>query len=119
MADEPTKPLNREKPFKRINNEKFLPKNEPDGLGRDCGCHSKNQDFNKDEIKKFEDFIERNLPLIGPLMKVVKIARDAADAIKTGLIALQVASVFFPVIGAAVAGTLQAVLRVLTAILDA
>jgi hypothetical protein len=119
MADEPTKPPNRDKPFKRINNQQFIPKTRPDGLGRECGCQSKNKDFNKDEIKKFEDFIERNLPVIGPLMKVIRIARVAADLIATAIRIAQAASLFFPFVGVAVVSTLEAIRTVVTAILDA
>ena len=36
----PTKPLDRAKPFKRINNDKFLVKTSPDGFGVHCGCHT-------------------------------------------------------------------------------
>lgn len=73
MAD-PIKPLNRDKPFKRINNETFLVKTAPDGLGVACGCHT-DSDFG-DLDKKFQEFFKDNTPLLGPVLKAVEKIRD-------------------------------------------
>ena len=64
MAD-PVKPLDRLKPFQRIDNEQFIVSTAPDGLGVACGCHTPDEFANLEE--EFKKFIDSRLPL--PLLK--------------------------------------------------
>ncbi len=124
MAD-PVKPLDRLKPFQRINNDPFIPSKAPDGDGVACGCHT------PDEFGPLEDeflkFLDGNLPV--PLFQILdtvdKIAKATADILKTAatLAAPLLAAappLFITIIGAAAAittflndviGTIRKVLR--------
>ncbi|MDX2149499.1 MAG: hypothetical protein SFV54_02105 [Bryobacteraceae bacterium] len=79
---EPLKPPDRLKPFRRINNEESVPQPTPDGDGVRCGCHTVDEFGDMEE--QFKEFIEDNLPVLGPLLKVLEtvtlIARTAANA---------------------------------------
>lgn len=80
MANEPlSKPLDRDRPFKRINNDAFLVKKAPDGLGLACGCQ-RPEDFGKIE-EEFEKFLDDNLPI--PILNILKTVRDVAKAVAT------------------------------------
>ncbi len=76
MAD-PIKPLDRNKPFKRINNDSFKPASKPDGDGVSCGCHTP-KDFGEFD-KEFEDFIKENIPVLGPLLKALDLIDTLLD----------------------------------------
>lgn len=78
---DPEKPLNRLKPFTRINNEEFIPTDAPDGLGIACGCHT--PDDIPDLQADFKKFIEdpKNTGLLGNLFEVLNAAHDVAHAV--------------------------------------
>jgi hypothetical protein len=61
VAD-PTKPVDRNRPFKRINNDEFIPSTAPDGHGVKCGCQTE-KSFG-DPGKEFTDFILNKVPLL-------------------------------------------------------
>lgn len=119
MADTPTKPLDRLKPFKRINNDKFLVKNAPDGFGVDCGCHT--PDDLGDVQDEFLKFLDDHLPV--PIIKVLQTVEEIAKEI--GSIANQakvVAALLGPLalllgLGGGVAGLL-ALIGTIAAIAD-
>ncbi|MFO1199075.1 MAG: hypothetical protein U1E86_19120 [Burkholderiaceae bacterium] len=75
MAD-PTKPLDRARPFRRINNEKFRPKKKPDGKGVACGCRTVKSLGDLDA--KLDEFL-KDTPLLGVVLKVKKFIDDALD----------------------------------------
>jgi hypothetical protein len=75
MAD-PVKPLDRLKPFQRINNDDFVVRRAPDGRGVPCGCRTPDQFANMEE--EFKKFIDSRLPL--PLLRVLDTVRDIANA---------------------------------------
>ena len=80
MADEPTKPLDRARPFKRINNDDFLPKNktQPNGEGLPCGCN-KPQDFGA-LGDKVVDALRKAFPPFNDFLNIVrKIGNTIAD----------------------------------------
>lgn len=87
MAD-PVKPLDRLKPFQRINNDDFVVSTPPDGLGVACGCHT--PDEFKDLEKEFRDFLDARLPL--PLLKILDTVNDIAKAAADGAKAAAVAA---------------------------
>lgn len=106
------KPLDRDKPFKRINNQNFLVKNAPDGLGVPCGCHTP-EEFGPVE-KEFIKFLEDNLPVIGPLLSALETARKIAKTIADAATILKTALLTAPIIALLVAPLgLGAVLAVL------
>ncbi len=39
MADDDSKPFDRQRPFRRIRNDDFIVGSAPDGKGVPCGCH--------------------------------------------------------------------------------
>src|SRR5689334_16474362 len=86
MAD-PVKPLDRLKPFQRVNNDEFVVTKAPDGLGVACGCHT--PDEFRDLEAEFEKFIDQRLPI--PLLNVLKtvqdIAKTAAAAVRSAAVA--------------------------------
>lgn len=84
MADE-TKPLDRAKPFKRINNDDFKAriKDAPDGLGVACGCHTP-EEFG-DVVKEFEEFIRKKIAAIGVLSDLFNTIHDIIKAAKNVL----------------------------------
>src|SRR6185436_10720037 len=79
MAD-PVKPLDRTKPFKRINNEAFRPQTKPDGDGVRCGCRTFAQ-FG-DPGKEFDEFIKDNVPIAGPILRAVDLIRKLLDPVE-------------------------------------
>src|SRR5262245_20911072 len=71
MAD-PTKPRDRDKPFKRINNDAFRPTKQPDGDGVACGCHTEKDLGTEEEIDaKLDDFVAHT-----PLIELINDTRD-------------------------------------------
>src|SRR5882724_7681526 len=73
----PKKPLDRDRPFKRINNKPFIKDKQPDGLGKDCGCHTP-EDLGAVD-KEFLDFLDRNLPV--PIIKIFEKIEEVAKTI--------------------------------------
>jgi len=91
MAD-PTKPPNRLKPFRRINNDSFLVAKAPDGLGVACGCHTPDEIPNlEEEFKKFLDEGVLPVPLLQTLDKVTAIVNTISAAILAAVIPLAIA----------------------------
>jgi len=120
MADEPTKPLNRDKPFKRINNEKFIVKAQerPDGDGVAAGCHIP-EDFGEFD-KEFVEFLKNRIPAVKTVSDILdtvrKVARAVADAARIAAVIAAViataAALGFAAagpIGSAIAGAAAAV----------
>lgn len=114
---DPVKPLNRLKPFTRINNDGAIPKDNeaPDGDGVSCGCHTPDE-FAGQFQQKFKRFLEDNIPAIGPLVKFLKtlndVAKKAADILNTARI---VAIAAATALGAAMGGALLSLITALAA----
>jgi len=96
---DPQKPLDRLKPFMRINNEEFIPSGAPDGLGVACGCHTPDDIPNIEaDFKKFLDDHPESLGNLNEVLneaheiahQVVQVADKITDAMKV-LIALAAA----------------------------
>ncbi|MFN0060250.1 MAG: hypothetical protein ACKVX7_17465 [Planctomycetota bacterium] len=93
MADE-VKPLNRDKPFQRINNEAFIVKASPDALGRECGCHVP-EEFDEFD-KEFLEFITDKIPAVRVIRDVIEVMRKIARAVAT---AARIAAIVTAIIG--------------------
>lgn len=92
MADSDfKKPLDRIRPFRRINNEEFIVKKDraPDGNGVACGCHTPAQ-FG-DVSKEFQEFIKGKIPFIKALTDVLETVKEIIDTIQN--IALLVSAI--------------------------
>jgi hypothetical protein len=78
MADF-VKPLNRLKPFTRINNDSSIPteKDVPNGDGVSCGCHTPDG-FTGQFADKFKNFLDSNMEAIGTLKKFLQTLHDIA-----------------------------------------
>ena len=118
MAD-PVKPLNRLKPFTRINNESSIPAKAPDGNGVACGCHTPEEFGNFSD--KFKEFLKRNLAGFGPLVQFLedlnKIAKTAADIINTAkAVLVPAAAALGGALGAGVASLLTALAAAATVV---
>jgi len=79
MAD-PIKPMDRMRPFKRINNEAAIPANKPDGLGIACGCHTPKDLPNLDA--EFRKFLENRQDALGKIFQALEVAKKAAAGAK-------------------------------------
>jgi hypothetical protein len=77
MAD-PTKELDRLRPFKRINNQKAIPDAAPDGLGVNSGCHVPEDLGNLTEA--FRKFLEDRPGALGTLFTALNAAKQVARA---------------------------------------
>jgi hypothetical protein len=116
MAD-PVKPLNRLKPFQRINNDDFVVAAPPDGLGVPCGCHTPDEFANLEQ--EFKDFLDSRLPL--PLLKVLDtvgdIAKAAAEAARAAAVAAATAlAAAQGLLGGPIASVIAAILGFATAV---
>src|SRR5687768_3818512 len=98
MAD-PKKPFNRLKPFKRINNEKFIVQNAPDGFGKASGCKIP-ADF-KDFDDEFIEHFLKNFPALNFINNLAKTARAAAKAVADALRQLAAATLVAAAVTAA------------------
>jgi hypothetical protein len=76
---DPKKPIDRKRPFLRINNEQFVPSARPDGFGKACGCHTPDEfeDFEKEFLK----FLETDAPLFKTLLDVLDAVKKIARAV--------------------------------------
>src|SRR5262245_1600873 len=124
MAD-PVKPLNRLKPFQRINNDDKVAQNAPDGLGVPCGCHT--PDEFGDLEQKFKDFLDKELPVpLFDILKTVKaIVKTASDIARAAALALLVIPGLNPVLGPVVAtliplisGTIDKIVTIIDKVID-
>ena len=84
MADE-TKPLDRDKPFKRINNGPFKVETPPNGDGVARGCQTP-EGFG-DFTKEFEEFLKKKLGAVGVLSDIFNTVRDVIQSAKNVLAA--------------------------------
>jgi hypothetical protein len=109
MADEPKKPLDRRRPFKRINNEQFRPKDAPDGEGVPCGCHTP-KDFGEGD-EEFVKFIFEELPAVKVIDDVLKTVSDVANLLNQ----LKFTVVLIPI--AVIAGAVKDVADIVRAVL--
>lgn len=117
MAD-PIKPLDRLKPFKRINNASAIPGDAPSGLGVACGCHTPDEFPNLEA--DFRKFLNGRPGALGAFAKMIEAAKDAAKvadqvvsiakdvAALAGLAAAALSAAFGP--GAPIVAPLTAVL---------
>jgi hypothetical protein len=75
MAD-PIKPMDRLRPFKRINNDAAIPKQAPDGLGVACGCHTPNEFA--DLEAEFRRFLKARPGALGSFARMIEEAKEIA-----------------------------------------
>ena len=80
MAD-PVKPLNRLKPFRRINNDSFRPSSAPDGKGVACGCHVPDEFPNIEN--DFKEYLKKNSATLGTFLEALDKAKEVAKEIAT------------------------------------
>ncbi|MBS1877372.1 MAG: hypothetical protein JSU00_29440 [Acidobacteria bacterium] len=114
---DPTKPLNRLKPFQRINNDAFLPASAPDGNGVACGCHTPDEFPNLDD--EFRKYLEdpKNTGVFGNLLAVMKEAEEIANTVaKATQAAIIAANTALAIAGSALLGPLGPVIGLLTTI---
>jgi hypothetical protein len=119
MAD-PTKPLDRLRPFKRINNEKAIPDSTPDGFGVDCGCHLP-EELGQDIEAAFRKFLLAREGALGDIARAIAKAKEVAKVVQqVSAIANRLAALLVP-LAAALAGAsgVGAVIAALAAVANA
>ncbi len=83
------KPYDRNRPFKRVNNDAFIPKDPPDGNGVACGCHTPEQ-FGKPD-KEFMEFLKAKIPFFNEILGTVRQVLDTAGNIAAIIAAIEAA----------------------------
>lgn len=120
MAD-PTKKLDRLRPFKRINNESAIPANNPDGLGLNNGCHLP-QELGNDIEAEFRKFLLRRPGALGDITRALETAKQVAQVVQqVSAIATRLAALLVPLAGAlgAAGGPIGPVIAALAAVANA
>lgn len=119
MAD-PTKDLDRLRPFKRINNKKAIPEGAPDGFGVACGCHLPDE-LGNDIEAAFRQFLLRREGALGDIARALEKAKQVAQVVQqASAIATRLAALLVP-LAAALAGAsgIGAVIAALAAVANA
>lgn len=78
MAD-PIKPLDRLRPFKRINNEEAIPQQPPNGFGVACGCHTPSEFADLEAA--FRQFLKDRPDALGSFAHMIEEAKAIAKTV--------------------------------------